>query len=68
LGVVLVEAINYIMVRFNLESGSFANPEIDFQVAVSAIIVLAVAGTLAGLIPGTKAAKVDPVIALRDEQ
>jgi len=68
LGVVLVEAINYIMVRFNLESGTFANPEIDFQVAVSAIIVLLVAGTLAGLIPGTKAAKVDPVIALRDEQ
>ena len=68
LGVVVVEAINYIMVRFNLESGSFANPEIDFQVAVSAIIVLVVAGTLAGLIPGTKAAKVDPVIALRDEQ
>lgn len=68
LGVVVVEAINYVMVRFNLESGTFANPEIDFQVAVSAIIVLVVAGTLAGLIPGTKAAKVDPVIALRDEQ
>ena len=68
LGVVVVEAINYVMVRFNLESGFFANPEIDFQVAVSAIIVLVVAGTLAGLIPGIKAAKVDPVIALRDEQ
>ena len=68
LGVVLVEVINYVMVQFNLESGFFANPEVDFQVAVSAIIVLVVAGTLAGLIPGIKAAKVDPVIALRDEQ
>ena len=41
-------------------------PEIDFQVAVSAVTVLLVSGVLAGLFPGIKAAGVQPAIALRD--
>jgi putative ABC transport system permease protein len=45
----------------------FVNPELDFQVAVSAIVVLVVSGALAGLFPGVKAARVNPVLALRDE-
>jgi putative ABC transport system permease protein len=66
-GVVLVEGIGYAMAEFGMQSEFFANPEIDFKAAFSAILVLLVSGIIAGLIPGIKAANVDPVIALRDE-
>jgi putative ABC transport system permease protein len=66
-GVLLVEGISYGMKEFGMESEFFANPEIDFQAAFSAIVVLLISGVIAGLIPGIKAANVDPVIALRDE-
>lgn len=66
-GVFLVEGIAVAMEQFGMESEFFANPEIDFQAAFSAIMVLLISGVIAGLIPGIKAAKVDPVIALRDE-
>ena len=67
LGVLVIEGINYMLVNFEMESEFFTNPEIDFSVAISAIVVLLIAGAIAGLIPGAKAAKVKPVEALRDE-
>jgi len=45
----------------------FKNPEANFSIAVSATILLIIAGSLAGLVPAMKAAKVRPVDALRDE-
>jgi putative ABC transport system permease protein len=45
----------------------FADPSIDLTVAVAATAVLVLAGALAGLFPALKAAKVDPIVALRDE-
>jgi putative ABC transport system permease protein len=41
--------------------------EIDFDTAIIAIVVLVVAGFLASLLPASKAAKVNPIIALQDE-
>lgn len=67
IGVGLIEAISYAMENFGVESEFFINPEIDFQAAISAIVVLLISGIIAGLIPGVKAAKVNPVLALRDE-
>lgn len=67
IGVALIEGIGYAMKNFGMQSDFFANPEIDFQAAVSAIIVLLISGIVAGLIPGIKAARVNPVMALRDE-
>ncbi|MGB0930071.1 MAG: ABC transporter permease [Chitinophagales bacterium] len=67
MGVLVVEGLNTLLVNFNLESEFFANPEIDFNAAFWAIVVLLISGTLAGLVPGLKAAKVDPVVALRSE-
>lgn len=66
-GVIVIEAINYAMDRFNFHSEFFSNPEIDFQIALSAIVVLVIAGTIAGFLPAQKAAKVNPVVALKDE-
>jgi putative ABC transport system permease protein len=66
-GVGFVKTINYVLVTYNAESQFFANPQIDFHVAGTAILVLVIAGTLAGFIPARKAAMVNPVVALRQE-
>ena len=67
LGVLAIEGVDYMLVNFEMEGEFFANPEVDFQAAMSAIIVLLVAGAVAGLIPGAHAARINPVLALRDE-
>ena len=41
------------------------NPKVGIDVAVEATVLLIVAGTLAGLVPARKAAKVRPIEALR---
>jgi len=45
----------------------FANPEVDLKVAITATIVLVIAGALAGLIPAIKAASIKPVEALKED-
>jgi putative ABC transport system permease protein len=62
-GIGLLELIN----KFMPPSDFFRNPEVDFSIAVSATLVLVFAGMLAGLFPAIKAARIRPVIALRDE-
>jgi putative ABC transport system permease protein len=49
------------------ESEYFRNPQVDFSVAISTLIVLVIAGALAGFIPAYRAAKIKPIVALRDE-
>jgi putative ABC transport system permease protein len=43
------------------------NPYIDLSTAVTATIILILFGALAGYIPARRAAKIKPIIALRDE-
>jgi len=62
-GIGLLELIT----KFMPPSDFFRNPEVDFSIAVSATLVLVLAGMLAGLFPAIKAARIRPVIALRDE-
>ncbi|HUQ01494.1 MAG TPA: ABC transporter permease [Kofleriaceae bacterium] len=45
----------------------FSNPAVDFKVAIYATLVLVLSGALAGFVPAYSAAKVSPVVALRDE-
>jgi putative ABC transport system permease protein len=45
----------------------FGAPTVDFGVAVGATAVLVIAGALAGFFPALAAARVNPIVALRDE-
>lgn len=65
LGTLLVETINKLLE--GRDTGMFASPEIDLQVALTALAILVVGGALAGLIPARKAASVNPIEALRTE-
>jgi len=47
--------------------GYFANPEVDIQVGIIALIILIISGALTGLIPAMQAANINPVHALKDE-
>jgi putative ABC transport system permease protein len=45
----------------------FRRPEVSFQMAVAALVVLVVSGIIAGLIPAKRAVSIKPIDALRDE-
>ena len=49
------------------DSEFFVRPGVDLPVAVSATLVLITAGALAGLVPALRAARIQPVEALKDE-
>jgi putative ABC transport system permease protein len=66
-GTGLIALINFLLKKNNAEGEFFANPEVNLTIAVTALLLLVICGALAGLIPATKAANIDPVVALRDE-
>lgn len=50
-----------------VEMDFFTRPEVDFNVAVSTLVILVVAGALAGFIPAYRASRIRPIVALRGE-
>jgi len=67
LGVAVLELINYQMTNSGAEAEMFKNPGVDFNVALTALIVLIFSGLFAGFIPARKAVSIKPVEALRAE-
>lgn len=51
----------------SIETDFFTRPEVDFNVAITTLVILVVAGAFAGFIPAYRAAKIRPIIALRGE-
>lgn len=50
-----------------IETQYISNPSVNFSVAISTVFILIVAGALAGFFPARRAAKIKPIVALRDE-
>ncbi|MFG4002544.1 ABC transporter permease [Flavobacterium aquidurense] len=50
-----------------IQSEYFRNPSVDFGVALTTLALLVFAGALAGFFPAYRAAKIKPIVALRDE-
>lgn len=67
IGVVLVEVVNYLLISTNASTGMFANPSVDFAVAIKALVVLVISGAVAGMIPANRAVSIKPIDALRSE-
>jgi len=65
MGVGLLEATSYVLETLAIDLPFFARPEVDFQVAVTALLLLVGIGTVAGLVPALQAARITPVAAMR---
>lgn len=63
LGVLVLEGLS----RAIPDADFFRNPQVDLRVALSATLLLVVAGTFAGFFPARRAAAIRPIEALRDE-
>lgn len=66
-GVFLIELINKNLPDAASQDTMFLNPNIDFQVALTALLIIVVSGVLAGLVPAKRAVSIKPIDALRDE-
>lgn len=66
-GVGLIELVNFALIKFGVDSNMFRNPEVNFQIAVTALIILIIAGAFAGFVPAKRAISIKPIDALRSE-
>ncbi|MCX6236049.1 MAG: ABC transporter permease [Bacteroidia bacterium] len=70
LGVGLLELVSKVLESSTGKSDDhvfFTHPEVSLTVAISALAVLIIAGLFAGMIPATRAIKIKPIDALREE-
>ncbi|MFL6620381.1 MAG: ABC transporter permease [Povalibacter sp.] len=66
-GVGLLELVAFALRSVGAKLPYFMKPEVNFQVAITAIVLLVVVGVLAGLMPALRAAKITPTEAMRAE-
>jgi putative ABC transport system permease protein len=62
-GVALVELVASLLPPIDI----FRDPQVDMSFAITATVLLIVTGTLAGFFPAWRAARINPIEALRDE-
>ncbi len=63
----MIAGIGIIALASGVESDFFRHPQVDLGIVVSATLVLVFAGGLAGLLPAIKAARINPVTAIKSE-
>ncbi len=67
IGTLIIGGLDYLMIANDVEAQNFHHPEVNLMVGIGSVITLIVAGAIAGLIPALNAARINPVIALKDE-
>jgi putative ABC transport system permease protein len=65
MGVGLLELVSMGLRSVGAKLPYFTNPEVDFQVAITAIVLLITVGAVAGLMPALRAARISPTEAMR---
>lgn len=63
LGVFTIEGMSNLIGKQEM----FERPVVNFNVAIITLIIMVIAGALAGFFPALRAARIKPVVALRDE-
>jgi len=66
-GVALLELVAFGLRSAGAKLPYFLNPSVDFQLAITALLLLVAVGVLAGLMPALHAAKITPTEAMRAE-
>lgn len=66
-GVAVLELIRNSLATADSQLQLFKNPGIDLKIGLWALAALVISGLLAGFAPALRAARVQPVVALRDE-
>ena len=66
-GVGLLELVAFGLRSTGAKLPYFLNPSVDFQLAITALLLLVGVGVLAGLMPALRAAKITPTEAMRAE-
>ncbi len=63
--VIVIEIIGMFMPENN--NSMFAKPEVNFSIAIAALLLLIISGALAGIMPASRALRIKPIEALRTE-
>jgi putative ABC transport system permease protein len=66
-GVGLLELVAFVLRIAGAKLPYFLNPSVDFQLAITALLLLVAVGVLAGLMPALHAARITPTEAMRAE-
>ncbi len=66
-GVGLLELVAFVLRSAGAKLPYFLNPSVDFQLAITALLLLVAVGVLAGLMPALHAARITPTEAMRAE-
>jgi putative ABC transport system permease protein len=66
-GVGLLELVAFVLRKSGAQTPYFMNPEVNFEVAITAIVLLVAVGMIAGLVPALRAAKITPIEAMKAE-
>ncbi len=61
----LLAGIGMIYAMSDIEAGFFRNPSVPLSVILLAIFILMLMGALAGLLPALRAAKIQPIVAMK---
>lgn len=65
--VATLEGVTALMAKTGVQNEFFSQPQVDLSLALFALLILIIAGTIAGFIPARAAARINPIEALRSE-